>query len=610
MANTALINDVKNLPDKPGVYLFKNIGGSVLYVGKAKSLKKRVRSYFNINQALPKVRLMVAQAAKVDYHVTATEVEALVFEANLIKRYRPKYNISYRDDKSYPYLAVRSDELWPRVTYTREKHRAGTRYFGPYTNARALRETLDTLLKIFPLRACSDTVMARAGKTGRACLYFHIDRCPGPCVGHADVKEYERTLEQLCAFLEGRQEQVIADLSREMETASRDLAFERAALFRDRIRTATQILEKQRVAADTRLNQDIFGLEIEAELGCVQLLKVRSGKLIGSEDFIVDEAGGREAKEVITGFIKQYYEGLAAFPDEVILPRQLDEPEAIAAWLATMKGRIVKLTVPSRGAKKRLVDMAMENAVHSLARYMLRSNHEAKSIKAGLDELQKALGLPGLPAAIECFDISTIGGAHSVGSMVVFLSGQAARQHYRRFKIRSTPVGKPNDFAMMKEVVSRRLKHAGGDAKFAALPDLIIVDGGKPQLTAALEAIEAAGVAGVPVTALAKKREELFAPERDEPILLPEGSQGLYLIKRIRDEAHRFAIAYHRQLRADTVRGSSLDSLPGIGPKRRQLLLKKFGSLKKVKVAGEDELVAAGLPRALAKSLRERLNSH
>ncbi|MDP1809096.1 MAG: excinuclease ABC subunit UvrC [Actinomycetota bacterium] len=607
MANTALVNEVKNLPDKPGVYLFKNEGGLVLYIGKAKSLKKRVRSYFTKNTSLPKVKLMVAQAAKLDYHVTATEVEALVFEANLIKRYRPKYNVSYRDDKSYPYLAVCSRESWPRVKYTREKHRADTRYFGPYTGARALRETLDTLMKIFPLRACSNTVMARAEKTGRPCLYFHIDRCPGPCVGRADAKEYGRTLEQLCAFLEGRQEQVIADLNREMEAASRHLAFERAALFRDRIRTAAQILEKQRVAADTRLNQDIFGLEVEDELGCIQLLKVRAGKLIGSEDFIVDEAGGCEAKEVITSFVKQYYEELTAFPDEVVLPRRLDEPGAIAVWLGTMKGRTIKLTVPSRGAKKRLVEMAMENAVHSLARFKLRSGHEAKSIKAGLDELQKALGLPQVPAAIECFDISTISGAHSVGSMVVFLSGRPARQHYRRFKIRSA-AGEPNDFAMMKEVVSRRLKHAGGDAKFAALPDLVLVDGGKPQLTAALEALEAAGVAGVPAAALAKKREELFLPGRDEPVLLPEGSQGLYLIQRIRDEAHRFAIAYHRQLRADTMRGSSLDSLPGIGPKRRQMLLKKFGSLKKVKAAGEDELVAAGLPRALAKSLRYMLS--
>lgn len=608
MVNIALVSEVKDLPDKPGVYLFKNAGGTVLYVGKAKSLKKRVRSYFTKNPSLPKVKLLVAQAERVDYHVTATEVEALVFEANLIKRYRPKYNISYTDDKSYPYLSVCFNEEWPRVRYTREKHRADTRYFGPYTGARALRETLDTLMKIFPLRPCSNTVMSRAAKTGRACLYFHIGRCPGPCVGRADPKEYRRTLEQLCAFLEGRQEQVIADLNREMDAASQDQAYERAALFRDRIRTATQILEKQRVASDSRLNQDIFGLEIEDELGCVQLLKVRAGKLIGSEDFIVVETGGLEAKEVITSFIKQYYDGLTAFPDEVVLPRALDEPEAIAAWLGTMKGRMVKLIVPSRGAKKRLVDMAMENAVHSLARYKLRTDHEAKSIKTGLDELQKALGLPGPLAAIECFDISTIGGAHSVGSMVVFLSGKPARQHYRRFKIRSATGGEPNDFLMMKEVVGRRLKHAGGDAKFAALPDLLIVDGGKPQLTAALEAIEAAELTGVPVAGLAKKREELFLPGRDEPVLLPEGSQGLYLVQRIRDEAHRFAIAYHRQLRADTMRGSSLDSLPGIGPKRRQMLLKKFGSLKKVMAAGEDELVAAGLPPVVAKKLKESLS--
>ena len=607
MKNTLLRDEIKNIPDKPGVYLFKDKRGSILYVGKAKSLKKRVRSYFNTNQQLPKVRLMVAQAVKIDYSVTATEVEALVFEATLIKEHRPKFNVSYMDDKSYPYLAVCFNEKWPRVKYTREKHRADTRYFGPYTNARALKETLDTLLKIFPLRACSDTVMARTAKTGRPCLYFHINRCPGPCVGRTDPREYGRTLEQLCAFLEGRQEQVIADLGREMEKASKDLAFERAAVFRDRIATAGQILEKQKVATDTRLNQDVFGLTVDDDLGCVQLLKVRAGKLIGSVDFIVDEAGGSEEKEVITGFIKQYYEALTAWPDEVILPRALDEPEAIAVWLGKKKGRRVKLTVPSRGLKKRLVEMAVENAGHSLARFKIRSDYEEKATKAGLEELGRAVGLKAIPAAIECFDISTISGSHSVGSMVVFLSGRPARQHYRRFKIRLTPAGEPNDFAMMKEVVVRRLKHAAGDAKFAALPDLIVVDGGKPQLTAALEAIAEAGAAGVPVAALAKKREELFLPAKDEPILLPERSQGLYLLQRIRDEAHRFAIAYHRQLRADTMRGSTLDKLPGIGPKRRQLLLKKFGSFKKVKAAGVDDLVAAGLPRAVARSLKEEL---
>lgn len=604
MSNTSSWKEVKNLPDKPGVYLFRDADGSILYVGKAKSLKKRVRTYFSKNQPLAKVKLMVAQAVKVDYHITATEVEALVFEANLIKRYRPKYNISYRDDKSYPYLAVCLTEAWPRVRYTREKHRADTRYFGPYTNARALRETLDTLLKIFPLRVCSNAVMERAEKTGQPCLYFHINRCPGPCTDRADVHEYKRTLEQLCAFLEGRQEQVIADLNREMETASRELAFERAAVFRDRIRTASQILEKQKVSADTRVNQDIFGLEIEGELGCVQLLKVRAGKLIGSEDFIVDEAGGRDEKEVITAFVKQYYEESTVYPDEVILPRQLDEPEAISVWLRTMKGRAVKLAVPSRGSKKRLVEMAMENAVHSLARFKARTDFEAKSIEAGLGELQKALNLPQAPASIECFDISTISGAHSVGSMIVFLNGKPSRKHYRRFKIRQSADGEPNDFAMMREVVGRRLRHTG-DAKFAALPDLIIVDGGKPQLTAALEAMAQAGIGEVPIAALAKKREELFLPGRDQPVLLPEGSQGLFLVQRIRDEAHRFAVAYHRQLRSDAMRGSDLDKLPGIGTKRRQMLLKKFGSLKKVKTAGENELVAAGLPRDLAKSLRK-----
>jgi len=607
MTNIGLASDVKNVPNKPGVYLFIDKQGSVIYVGKAKALIKRVRSYFNKNQGLPKVRRIVAQAARLDYYVTTTEVEALVLEANLIKEHRPKYNVSYRDDKTYPYLAVCLSEDWPRVRYTREKKRPDTRYFGPYTNARALRDALDTLLKIFPLRTCSDTVMARAKQSGRPCLYFHIARCPGPCIGRVDAGEYSRTLERICAFLEGRQEQVVSDLNREMAEASQRQEFERAAVFRDRISTASQLLEKQRVATDVRINQDVFGLTVIDDLGCVQLLKVRAGKLIGSEDFIIDQAGGVHEREVITGFLKQYYDAQANVPDEIIVPMTLDEPEAISTWLGLKRGRRVKLTVPTRGLKKRLAEMAIENAGHSMARFKVRSDYEDTTIKAGLNEVREALGLKAVPAAIECFDISTISGAHSVGSMVVFLSGRPSRQHYRRFKIRSEPEGEPNDFAMMKEVVGRRLGHAGGDAKFAALPDLILVDGGKPQLTAALEAMAESAVTDVPVAALAKKREELFVPGQDEPILLPEHSQGLYLIQRVRDEAHRFAVTYHRQLRGETMRGSTLDKLPGIGPKRRQLLLKKFGSLKKVKDATVDQLVAAGLPEAVAKGLKKAL---
>jgi excinuclease ABC subunit C len=606
MIDTNLRQEAGNAPDKPGVYLFKNSGGKVLYVGKAKSLKKRVRSYFQKNQPIEKVRRLVEQSRFLDFFVTGTEVEALVLECNLIKRYRPKYNVEYRDDKSYPYLAINLKEDWPRVRYTRERHRADTRYFGPYTNARALKETLDTLLKIFPLRTCADSVLVRSERMKRPCLYYHIGRCPGPCIHRVAKEEYRRTIEQISAFLEGRQEQVIADLAKEMQRASSALEYERAAVFRDRIAMATQTLEKQRVSTDSRLNQDVFGLAAEADLACVQMLKVRSGKLVGSEDFLIDLPAAGPEQEILTAFIKQYYDGTPVFPDEIVLPGELEEPEAIAAWLGAKKGRSFKLAVPKRGFKRRLVEMAVENAWHSMGRFKVRSDHESKKVMAGLTELQSALGLDGPPATIECYDISNIAGTNAVGSMVVFLGGRPARQAYRRFKIK-TGQGSPNDFAMMKEIIGRRLARGTKDPKFAARPDLIIVDGGKPQLRAAVEAMAEAGITGVAVAGLAKKREELFIPGRPEPIQLPDRSAGLYLLQRLRDEAHRFAVDYHRRLRSKSMKSSNLDGVPGIGQKRRTMLLRKFGSLKKIRSAGEEELVAAGLPRPVAKTLRESL---
>ncbi len=608
MIDPKLRKEAKNAPDQSGVYLFKDEGGNVLYVGKAKSLKNRVRSYFQKNHPLEKVRRLVEGSSFLDYFVTATEVEALVLECNLIKRYRPRYNVEYRDDKSYPYLAVDLKQDWPRVRYTRERHRRDTRYFGPYTNAKVLKETLDTLLKIFPLRTCSDSVLTRAERMGRPCLYYHIGRCPGPCIGEIGREEYRRTIERISAFLEGRQEQVVADLTKEMERASEAQEYERAALFRDRVKVASQTLEKQRVTTDSRLNQDIFGVAEEDDVACVQLLKVRSGKLVGSEDFIVELLAATDTREILTGFIKQYYDSTPVVPDEVVLSEGLEEPEAIEAWLGEKRGRIFKMIVPKRGLKRRLVEMAIENAWHSLGRFKVRSDHESKKVMAGLMELQEAAGLDAPPGTIECFDISNISGTNAVGSMVVFLGGRPARQAYRRFKIKSGQ-GEPNDFAMMKEVVRRRLARGSKDPNFAVRPDLIIVDGGKPQLRAAMEALEAADIDSVPLAALAKQREELFLPGRSDPVRLPERSAGLYLLQRVRDEAHRFAVDYHRRLRSKSMRASRLDDIPGLGEKRRTLLLRKFGSVKRISEAQEEDLVAAGLPRPVAKNVRDALGA-
>ncbi len=606
MIDANLRREARNAPERPGVYLFKDEGGNVLYVGKAKSLKNRVRSYFQKNHPLEKVRRLVDGSRFLDFFVTATEVEALVLECNLIKRYHPRYNVEYRDDKSYPYLAVDLKQEWPRVRYTRERHRRDTRYFGPYTNAQALKETLDTLLKIFPLRTCSDSVLVRAKRTGRPCLYYHIGRCPGPCIAKIDHAEYGRTIERISGFLEGRQEQVIADLTKEMEQASQAQEYERAGLFRDRVKTASQTLEKQRVATDSRLNQDIFGVAEEDDIACVQLLKVRSGKLVGSEDFIVELAAGTDTCEILSSFIKQYYDSTPIIPDEVVLAEELEEPEAIASWLSEKRGRALAMTVPKRGLKKRLIEMAVENAWHSIGRFKVRSEHESKKVMAGLMELQAALGLDAPPATIECFDISNISGTNAVGSMVVFLGGRSARQAYRRFKIK-TGQGEPNDFAMMKEVVGRRLARGSKDPKFAVRPDLIIVDGGKPQLRAAMEALAAADIDSVPLAALAKQNEDLYLPGRADPVRLPERSAGLYLVQRIRDEAHRFAVDYHRRLRSKSMRASRLDDISGLGEKRRTLLLRHFGSVKRIAQAQEEELVAAGLPRPVAKNVKDAL---
>ncbi len=592
---------VSKVPDNPGIYLFHDLGGKVIYVGKAGNLKKRVRSYFNKKQKYSKVAMMVKQIATLDYYVTENEVEALIMENNFIKKYKPEFNVAYRDDKSYPYLAISLKATYPRLRYTREAKRRDTRYFGPYPSANAMRETLDLLISVFPIRSCSDSLFKRAKMAGKPCLYYHINRCSAPCVGKISVEEYRRLVASITAFLEGRQEQVITDLERRMQAASRAQEFEQAAYYRDRLSAAKKILIKQKVSTDSHLDQDIFGLAVEKDISSVQLLKVRNGKLIGTEDFILDKGRGIAKEELLGSLIKQYYLNGIYLPKEVLVSVNLSDAEVVSASLSGALGRLVKVIAPQRGLKKRLVDMAVENAVHALERYKTRFDFETTKIMAALANLKDSLNLEKMDI-IECYDISTISGQESVGSMVTFKAGRPQRQAYRRFKVRDQD--HPNDYAMMKEMLNRRFSHflAEGEGRFALKPNLVIVDGGKPQLKAALEVFSRLDIVGIPVVGLAKKEEEIYLPGQSEPLVLARGSDELHLIERIRDEAHRFAHSYHQKLRRRTMKVSILDKIVGIGPARKQKLLRRFGSVSNIKKAG-----IKALEPVVGKVLAERL---
>lgn len=616
MPQKRLNKQLETVPDSPGVYLFKDVDGEIIYVGKGRSLKKRVRSYFTKSHADAKVRLMVSHIADLEFYVTGSEVESLILEVNLIKQHRPTYNINYRDDKSYPYIAIDVADDFPCVRWTRERHKKGTRYFGPYTNAKAVRETVTTLRKIFPIRNCKGAAPGKS--TGCPCLDYHIERCLGPCIGAVSKDEYGKMIDQIVAFLDGKQERVIAELTAEMKRASAATDYERAALLRNRIRAAEHVRERQKIVSEGKLDQDIIGVAVEDEIVCAQLFAVREGKIVGSEEFILSMGVEETGEELVAGFLKTYYLLAGHIPIAVLLPVEATDGAPIEEWLSQMRGRRVRLEVPRRGVKKQLVEMAQQNASLALARFKAKTHYEEERANRALAGLQKSLELVRPPLRIECFDISQIAGTSAVGSMVVFVGGMAKPGAYKRFRIRSVPG--QNDFEMMKQVVARRLARlADADPrKFGDRPDLIIVDGGKPQLSAALEAMAAAaqtaGVgetaqATIPFAALAKREEEIFVPGRGDPVRLAAGSDALLLVQRIRDEAHRFAVTYHRNLRGKQMKKSILDDIEGIGPARKKLLLGHFGSNKAIANADPDALRAVpGIPAGVAQSLYEQLH--
>jgi len=607
------IPDIKerlnSVPAQPGVYLMKGEAGEVLYVGKAINLRNRVRSYFQASADYsPKVQRLVGSIADLEFIVTASELEALILECNLIKRHRPPYNVRFKDDKRYPYIRITWQEDFPRVQVVRRIKRDGARYFGPYASSAAMHQTLDLLRRIFPYLTCKRKI---TGTDNRACLYYHIKRCMGPCIGAVSKEEYRDMMKQACLFLEGKGEEIVTSLKRRMQSAAQRLEFERAASLRDQIQAVEQVISRQRVVSATLSDQDVIAFARDDGETCVEVFFVRTGKLIGHEYFLMDGVDGVEAQEILASFIKQFYNDTAYVPPEILLPTDIDEASIIERWLRDKRGTKVVLRVPRRGRKRQLVEMVVENATQTLTHLMAKEQMEEDKALAALTDLQAQLSLEVLPLRIEAFDISNIQGAMATGSMVVFVEGLPHKSEYRRFKIRT--VEGPDDYAMMQEVLRRRfrkavIREARAEDTWAKLPDLIIIDGGKGQLNAALEVLTDHGLDEVPAVGLAKAREEVFKPGEPEPLILSLDSPGLQLMQRLRDEAHRFAIAYHRRLRRREGLTSILEEIPGVGPKRRQALLKRFGSVEAMRQASLEELTAVeGMNRTVARKVREFL---
>ena len=572
---------LKLLPDSPGVYIMKDAQGKIIYVGKAVILKNRVRQYFQSGKNhSPKVRAMVAKIADFETILTGSEVEALILECNLIKKHRPRYNISLKDDKSYPYVKVTLQEEYPRAFITRRILKDGARYFGPYTNAGAVHESLRLLRRLFPLRSCKHM-------GDRPCLEHHIKRCLAPCTGQVDRTEYAAMIREVCLFLEGRTDDVEKNLGQQMLAAAEKLNFELAARLRDQLRAVRKISEKQNIVTGSG-DQDALGMA-RSELGvCVQVFFIRAGKMVGREHFLLSGSEEEDDEAVLTAFMKQYYHQAAFVPREILLPLQPAETGLLMDWLMERKGARVAIECPQRGTKRDIVRMAEGNAAKYLEDEAARLREANAKTLGAVGELGSWLHLSKPPMRMECFDISHIQGSETVASMVVFEGGVPKKSDYRRFKIQSTE-GKPDDFMSMREVTERRY----GKAAPEELPDLIIIDGGKGQLSSALEIIRGAGHLRVPVVGLAKQFEYIFTEGSSDPVILPRHSQALYLVQRIRDEAHRFAITYHRKLRGKRNMVSVLDHVTGIGPKRRKLLWDHFGTLANIKAASVEEM--AGL---------------
>lgn len=673
MDHSYLIEKVKSLPQRPGVYIMRDAENTIIYVGKAVSLRNRVSNYFgSLTGQAPKVRSMVSHIADFEYIVVDTEAEALNLENTLIKQHRPRYNILMRDDKTYPYIKVTTNEKWPRVFIVRRVLEDKARYFGPFAGNGSAARTIKLLDKLFPYRSCDLNITEREP---RPCLEYFIHRCLGPCAGFAAKAEYDEAIEQVLLFLEGKTDEIIDKLQNQMETASENLQFEQAAMLRDQLAAVRGVVEQQKVVSSTSFDEDVVAMAREEGEAAVQIFFIRRGKLIGREHFMLQGTEEATENDVLNSFAKQYYSEATFIPPTILVQTALEDSAAIESWLSKKAGFTVQLQVPEEGDKKDLVEMVAQNAKEALEQNRLRWLNDEQKTTAALTELQQYLELPNKPRRIECYDISNTQGTNSVASMVVFENGSPKKSDYRRFKIKT--VEGPNDFASMQEVLRRRFKRAKTveemnreveeeanndratdeeldgldefeqavhqdlieaadveslpidtrgtktankskakigkkagqvDYSWQNLPDLIILDGGKGQLSAGVEVMQELELNDIPIVGLAKQHDELFKPHQDLSVYLPRTSQALYLVQRVRDEAHRFAITFHRQLRSKSTYVSPLDSVPGIGPKRKQALIKKFGGADKIKVASDEELLAIeGMNKATVAKIREFL---
>ena len=604
---------LRAVPDGPGVYLFRDHRAQVIYVGKALRLRDRLRSYFTPGYGeTARVAELVRKVYDFEFVTTANEVEALVLECNLIKNYRPRFNIRLKDDKNYLYLKLPITEEYPRVHYSRRVLKDGAQYFGPYTSAQSLRGTVKSIRQLLPFRTCSDEIF----KQGKVCLDFHIKRCPGPCEKRISPEDYKARIHEVALFMEGRSDVLVNELKDRMESSAGRLDFENAARYRDQLQSIEKIADRQKVLTRGRDDEDLIAYARSGEQVFVEVAYVRQGKMVGHDGHALDGAGDAAESELLRGFLLQYYASATHIPRVVIVPGAVEEPDLLTGWLAERRGGPVTIEVPQRGRKRALVTQLAETAKQELEQLRIQADYDRSRTEPMLAALAEALGLEAPPKRIECYDISNIQGDSAVGAMVVFEDGRPRNDHYRHFKIRFVPG--PNDFAMLQEVLRRRLERlesaqrredadAVGDRSFTSRPDLILIDGGKGQLSAALEVLESAGYADIPTFALAKEHEEIFAPGRSEPIVQERNSPGMFLVQRIRDEAHRFAITHHRKVRARKALTSPLDSVEGIGPARKRALLRHFGSVQAIRDAAVEDIVALGVPERLAKRLKETL---
>jgi len=607
-----LVNEqLKQLPANPGVYLMKDAAGKIIYVGKASNLSNRVRSYFQPAAKLePKTQQQVAEVKELEFFITNSEYEALILENNLIKRYRPFYNIRLKDDKGYPYIKINLREDWPTVAYSREMKNDGARYFGPFTSSWSVKQTLKVLEGIFRFRSCSKPV---TGTDKRPCLKYHLGHCLAPCTGYVTKEDYREAIRQIILFLEGKRDKVVKEFEQEMEAASEALDFERAAQLRDRIGAIRNVIEGQKIAAKVSGDEDAVAFVTDKDQAYVQVFFVRGGKLIGRESFVLTGANAAAPQEIMASFVKQYYNSATDIPPRLLLQHPIDDKNAITDWLRQKRKGAVAISVPRQGSKKELVQIVAQNAEQGLQQMKVKQFAAPAMMESALKEIQEKLGLPRSPERMECYDISNIQGKEAVGSMVVFENGRAKPSHYRRFRIKTVP--ESNDYAMLHEVLGRRFKRMAGNQTesdnqetWAILPDLVLIDGGKGQLHAAQTAMQEVGAGALPIASLAKENEEVFIPGHSAPLVLPRNSPGLQLLQRMRDEAHRFAVSYFTKVHKKKTFTSSLDNIPGIGPKRKHALLKQFGTVKGIKEASAEALLTVpGLTPDLIEKLKEHL---